>query len=59
MKIIKYNKQNLQHDYRIYEISKTDSSFLRLLENTNKDISEEEYNENFVLEKTIIIDSSK
>lgn len=57
--IIKYNKQNLQHDYRIYEISKTDSSFLRLLENTNKDISEEEYNENFVLEKTIIIDSSK
>ncbi|MGM8361485.1 hypothetical protein ACSV4D_06185 [Flavobacterium sp. ARAG 55.4] len=57
--IIKYDKQNLHHDYRIYEISKSDSSFSRLLENTNKEITDEVYKENFLLEKTIIIDSSK
>jgi len=57
--IIKYDGEKLQHDYRIYEVSRDNASFLGLLENSNPHIAEEEYEKNFILAKTIIIDSSK
>lgn len=57
--IVKYDGVRLQHDYRIYEVSRDNASFLGLLENSNAHITEEEYEKNFFLAKTIIIDSSK
>lgn len=57
--IIKYDGNTLKHDYRIYEVSKDDSSFIGLIENSNTLISDEFYNQNFFINKTMIIDYSK
>lgn len=57
--IVKYDGKNLKHSYRIYEVSRDDSSFGKLLENNNPSIPEKEYSENFFLQKTTIIDYSK
>lgn len=57
--IVKYVEKKLQYNYRVYEVSRDDASFLKLLENSNPQISEEEYKKNFFLEKTVIIDYSK
>lgn len=57
--IVKYDGQKLQHDYRIYEVSRDNASFLGLLENSNPHVTEAEYENNFFLAKIIIIDSSK
>lgn len=57
--IIKFENNSVNHSYRIYEISKTDNSFLGLLENNNSTISESEYKQHFFFKKVIIVDFAK
>ncbi len=57
--IIKFNKNELMHYFRIYEVSKKDHSFLKLLEKFDNGIPESEWQEHFFLAKTIIVDFAK
>jgi hypothetical protein len=57
--IITLNGQNAEHSFRIYEVSKIDNSFGRLLEDSNPHIPESEYKKKFFFKKTLIVDFSK
>lgn len=57
--IVKYDGKNLSHNYRIYEVSREDASFIKLLGETDSTIPEKEYEERFYFKKTTIIDYSK
>lgn len=57
--IIKFDGDNSNHSFRIYEVSKDNNSFLNLLEDSNPKIPESKYLKNFFFKKTLIIDFSK
>lgn len=57
--IIKYDGEKVDHSYRIYEVSKSDNSYVRILENNNYSIPESEYQKYFFFKKPLIVDFSK
>lgn len=46
----------IKYSYRIYEISKENNDILGLLENSDSNIPESEYEKNFLFKKKIVVD---
>ena len=57
--ILKYENGSLNHSYKIYQVSKENNNILELLEDSDPNVPELEYYNNFFFKKKIIVNFAK